>query len=219
MNHSARRLASSSVALALALCACSSGSGGGASDSGTSSADGRDDSSVDSGVSPGDGGGATDTGAIADTGASTGLLLDGGENGGLPFKPGDSIVFDDSAEDASTLNKVQIFDYTGACALAQAGNPKASSAYLDLVSATGAPFAVGTLSLGAHLTISLVQRDATCQVSSVLATSGSFTITALDATSLRGSFTAMLPGVGTVSGNVNATACTAAQAPTGTCQP
>src|ERR1700722_14179616 len=112
MNHSARRFASSSLALTLALFACSSGNGGGAPDSGAFAADSSDERSTDSGPSPEDGGGAaTDAGAIADTGASTGLLLDGGENGGLPFKPGDAIVFDDSAEDASTLNKVQIFDY------------------------------------------------------------------------------------------------------------
>jgi hypothetical protein len=176
------------------------------------------------GVTPGDSGspadGASDGTSASDTGSDVGtdsdtdsgpvLALDGGLDGGLPFTVASQIAFNSVSGNASAgVDELQLLNYTGACALAQKGELEQSTAYLDFSSTTGAPFAVGTFSMGAGVAITLFERDVHCQVAPPAfgALSGSLTIATLDATTVTGTFTADMPGVGTVSGSIDATVC------------
>jgi hypothetical protein len=201
----------------VAACSTSShGNPGAPTDSGSPM--GETGSAVDSSADTG-----SDTGSDSDTDSGPVLALDGGLDGGLPFTVADQIAFNGVSGNASSgVNELQLYTYTGACGLAQKGELEENSAYLDFASTSGAPFAVGTLSIGSGVAITLFERDVHCQIAPPAfgALTGSLTIATLDASSLTGTFTADIPGVGTVSGSFDATVCSPVEAQgSGACVP
>jgi hypothetical protein len=202
------------------VAACSTSSGGHAATPGDSGSPADTGSGTD-GTSGSDTG--PDVGSDSDTDSGPVLALDGGLEGGLPFTVANQIAFNGVSGNASAgVNELQLYSYTGACALAQKGELEENSAYLDFTSTSGAAFAVGTVSLGSGVAITLFERDVHCQIAPPAfgALTGSLTIVTLDATTLTGTFTADIQGVGTVSGSIDATVCSPVMAQgSGACVP
>ena len=124
-------------------------------------------------------------------------------SGGVPFSVQDQIFFGASGD-----YELKMLDYSGACALQQASDThKQNTQYIELHYYGSNIPGPGTYGVGATVKIALHKRDGACNLTESVATSGSVTITNVTSSTLTGSFTANLPGYGTVSGNLDASFC------------
>jgi hypothetical protein len=141
--------------------------------------------------------------AIA-AGAGSSCSKSSADEGTIPFTVQDQIFYGGSG-----FYELKILDYSGACALEQASDSHvAGSEYIEIDYNHADPPGVGTYSVPGEMVIELHQRDSSCnKVVDVAATSGTVTITSETASLLEGSFTANLPGYGTVAGTLSAAFC------------
>jgi hypothetical protein len=207
------------LVVAALSCACggsldaSAAAGGGTPPGGD--ADGGDSASS----SPDASGALLDSGAQESESPDVGNADDANADGdGLPFVVVDQVAFTADGT-SSAVNKLELLSYGGACARLQQGSLTPNSAYLDFIGAKGTSFALGTVTVGAKLSINLIKRDALCNATEFQAIAGSLTIATLDSTSLTGSFTAAVEGVATVAGNIDALICSGATPPGSACVP